>query len=56
MLRLSIIYKHNKLYSAVKKESSITPLPPPFFVILICLKSLTNFFMLEKDTQREYKM
>lgn len=55
MLRLSIIYKHNKLYSAVKKESSITP-PPFFFVILICLKSLTNFFMLEKDTQREYKM
>lgn len=28
MLRLSIIYKHNKLYSAVKKEFSITP---PFF-------------------------
>lgn len=58
MLRLSIIYKHNKLYSAVKKEFSITPHPPFFciFVILICLKSLTNFFMLEKDTQREYKM
>lgn len=35
MLRLSIIYKHNKLYSAVKKEFSITPHPPtPFFAYL----------------------
>lgn len=33
MLRLSIIYKHNKLYSAVKKEFSITPHPPLFLHI-----------------------
>lgn len=59
MLRLSIIYKHKKLYSAVKKEFSITPLRS-FFFLHICnsymFEFINQFFMLEKDTQREYKM
>lgn len=44
MLRLSIIYKHNKLYSAVKKESSITPLPPPFFCNSYMFEIINQFF------------
>lgn len=47
MLRLSIIYKHNKLYSAVKKEFSITP--PPFFFLHIC-----NSYMFEIINQFFY--